>query len=93
MNKNKLLATPFDVQNVLVIAPENAAGLGDFRKDADVLDQADVCHFVYHSTSLRGNTAVNSIIESLSSGLRQWANDFDSPSGSNFGYPWWLFCK
>lgn len=79
VNKNKLLATPFDVQNVLVIAPENAAGLGDFRKDADVLDQAGVCHFVYHSATFQGNTAPNSIIESLSSGLRQWANDFDSP--------------
>lgn len=79
VNKNKLLATPFDIQNVLVIAPENAAGLGDFRKDADVLDQAGVCHFVYHSATFQGNTAPNSIIESLSSGLRQWANDFDSP--------------
>ena len=29
VNKNKFLATPFDIQNVLVIAPENAAGLGD----------------------------------------------------------------
>lgn len=79
VNKNKLLATPFDIQNVLVIAPENAAGLGDFRKDADVLDQAGVCHFVYHSATFQGNTAASSIIESLSSGLRQWANDFDSP--------------
>jgi exodeoxyribonuclease VII large subunit len=79
VNKNKLLTTPFDIQNVLVIAPENAAGLGDFRKDADVLDQAGVCHFVYHSATFQGNTAASSIIESLSSGLRQWANDFDSP--------------
>lgn len=79
MNKNKFLATPFDIQNVLVIAPENAAGLGDFRKDADVLDQAGVCHFVYHSATFQGNKAPSSIIESLSSGLRQWANDFDSP--------------
>ena len=79
VNKNKFLATPFDIQNVLVIAPENAAGLGDFRKDADVLDRAGVCHFVYHSATFQGNTAPSSIIESLSSGLRQWANDFDSP--------------
>ena len=79
VNKNKLLATPFDIQNVLVIAPENAAGLGDFRKDADVLDQAGVCHFVYHSATFQGNTAPSSIIESLSSGLRQWANDFGPP--------------
>lgn len=75
-NKNKLLSTPFDIQNVLVIAPENAAGLGDFKKDADVLDQAGVCHFVYHSATFQGNTAVVSIISSLGDGLRQWAKDF-----------------
>jgi exodeoxyribonuclease VII large subunit len=79
VNKNKALPSPFDIQNVLVIAPENAAGLGDFRKDADVLDHAGVCHFVYHSATFQGNTAPTSIIESLSAGLRQWANDFDSP--------------
>lgn len=79
VNKNKRLPTSFDIQNVLVIAPENAAGLGDFRKDADVLDRAGVCHFVYHSATFQGNTAPTSIIESLSAGLRQWATDFDSP--------------
>lgn len=72
VNKNKGLPTPFDIQNVLVIAPENAAGLGGFRKDADVLDRAGVCHFVYHSATFQGNTAPTSIIESLSAGLRQW---------------------
>lgn len=79
VNKNKTLLSPFDIQNVLVIAPERAAGLGDFRKDADVLDHAGVCHFVYHSATFQGNTAPTSIIESLSAGLRQWATDFDSP--------------
>lgn len=79
VNKNKALPTPFDIQNVLVIAPENAAGLGDFRKDADVLDRADVCHFVYHAATFQGNTAATSIIESLSTGLKQWASRFKSP--------------
>ncbi|WP_025095038.1 exodeoxyribonuclease VII large subunit [Acinetobacter soli] len=79
VNKNKGLPTPFDIQNVLVIAPENAAGLGDFRKDADMLDRAGVCHFFYHSATFQGNTAPSSIIESLSTGLRQWANAFNSP--------------
>ncbi len=32
LNNNKQLPVPFDIQNVLVIAPENAAGLGDFKK-------------------------------------------------------------
>ena len=77
-NKNKLLPTPFDIQNVLVIAPENAAGLGDFKKDADALDKVGVCHFVYHSATFQGNTAAMNIIDALGNGLRQWALNFDS---------------
>lgn len=79
VNLNKSLPAPFDIQNVLVIAPENAAGLGDFRKDADALNKANVCHFVYHSTTFQGNAAANNIMESLSSGLRQWAKDYAIP--------------
>ena len=78
VDKNKLLSTPFDIQNVLVIAPENAAGLGDFKKDADALDKAGVCHFVYHTATFQGNTAAVSIIDSLGKGLRQWALNFDT---------------
>lgn len=79
LNKNKLIPTPFDIQNVLVIAPENAAGLGDFKKDADALEKAGVCHFKYYSATFQANTAAQSIITSLSNGLRQWATDFNTP--------------
>ena len=78
VDKNKLLPAPFDIQNVLVIAPENAAGLGDFKKDADALDKAGVCHFVYHTATFQGNTAAVSIIHALGNGLRQWALNFDT---------------
>lgn len=78
VDKNKLLPTPFDIQNVLVIAPENAAGLGDFKKDADALDKAGVCHFVYHTATFQGNTAAVSIAESLANALRHWAQNFNT---------------
>jgi exodeoxyribonuclease VII large subunit len=78
LNKNKLIPTPFDIQNVLVIAPENAAGLGDFKKDADALEKSGVCHFKYYSATFQGNTAAQSI-SPLSNGLRQWATDFNTP--------------
>jgi exodeoxyribonuclease VII large subunit len=78
VNKNKSLPAPFDIQNVLVIAPENAAGLGDFNKDADALDKAGVCHFVYHTATFQGNTAAVSIAESLANALRQWAKEFNT---------------
>lgn len=76
---NRSLPAPFDIKNVLVIAPLNAAGLGDFKKDADVLDQAGICHFVYYSATFQGNTAPESVISSLSAGLRQWASDYLDP--------------
>ncbi|MDQ9947940.1 MULTISPECIES: exodeoxyribonuclease VII large subunit [Acinetobacter] len=79
IHKNKLLPTPFDIQNVLVIAPQNAAGLGDFKKDADALERNRVCHFVYQTATFQGNTAATSLIESLGSGLRQWASAFSFP--------------
>lgn len=77
IDKNKQLPTPFDIHRVLVIAPERAAGLGDFKKDADILHNAGVCKFVYHFAIFQGNTAPTSIISALSQGLRQWAQDFD----------------
>ncbi len=76
-DKNKQLPTPFDIQNVLVIAPENAAGLGDFKKDADALDKAGVCHFVYHSATFQGNTAPTSIRDTLITALKQWVKDYE----------------
>lgn len=79
LNKNKGLPTPFDIQNVIVIAPENAAGLGDFKKDADALVRAGVCHFRYQSATFQGNTAAHSIADALSTALRQWAADSDTP--------------
>lgn len=79
IDRNKQLPEPFDIQKVLVIAPEQAAGLGDFRKDADILHNAGVCDFTYHSATFQGNTAPASIIASLSQGLRQWVNEHSNP--------------
>lgn len=76
IERNRQLPTPFDLNRVLVIAPENAAGLGDFKKDADALADAQVCQFVYHSATFQGNTAPQSIRQSLAQGLKQWAEDY-----------------
>lgn len=76
IERNRQLPTPFDLNQILVIAPENAAGLGDFKKDADALADAQVCEFVYHSATFQGNTAPQSIRQSLAQGLKQWAEDY-----------------
>ncbi|KAF1020134.1 MAG: Exodeoxyribonuclease 7 large subunit [Acinetobacter bereziniae] len=78
IHKNKQLPSPFDIHNVLVITPENAAGLGDFKRDADILEKTDLCHFIYHTATFQGNTAVASIIEILSSSLKQWAIQYNT---------------
>jgi exodeoxyribonuclease VII large subunit len=55
-----------------------AAGLGDFKKDADALSNAKVCQFIYHYATFQGNTAAQSIRDALALGLRQWANQYDT---------------
>lgn len=76
---NKQLPAPFDIQHVLVIAPENAAGLGDFQKDAAILAKAKVCQFEYHYATFQGSTASQSIRQSLTNALQQWNKLYDNP--------------
>lgn len=76
INKNKMLATPFDLQHVLVIAPENAAALADFQKDANYLEQANLCQFDYYAATFQGTQAAQHILQTLSHALRQWADQY-----------------
>ena len=52
---NKQLPKPFDIEHVIVIAPEKAAGLGDFQADADRLTNTGACQFHYHNATFQGN--------------------------------------
>lgn len=78
IQRNKNLLSPFDLNRVLVISPENAAGLGDFRKDADALQRAQVCEFIYHSATFQGNTAPQNIMQSLAQALKQWVQTYEA---------------
>lgn len=78
IQRNKNLPSPFDLNRVLVISPENAAGLGDFRKDADALQRAQVCEFIYHSATFQGNTAPQNIMQSLAQALKQWVQTYEA---------------
>lgn len=69
---NKALPTPFDIQNVVVVAPENAAGLGDFRIEADRLAKAGACEFYYHYATFQGNHAPNEIRHAITHGMKQF---------------------
>jgi len=70
-NKNKLLPQPFDFCQVAVIHPPNASGYHDFKKDADILQQLNLCHFEYYPSSFEGINAENELLAALEAALVQ----------------------
>ena len=59
--RQKQLALPWDYQQVLVIAPEAAAGLGDFQAEAARLQRHGVCRFDYAYSRFQGQGAAAEI--------------------------------
>jgi len=76
LNLNQQLPTPFDIEHVLVIAPEKAAGLGDFQADADRLARTDACHFHYHNATFQGNHAPREIRQAIVSAQQQFYDTY-----------------
>ena len=72
LNLNQQLPIPFDIEHVLVIAPEKAAGLGDFQADADRLARTGACHFHYHHATFQGNHAPSEIRQAIVSAQQQF---------------------
>ncbi|MEJ7138680.1 exodeoxyribonuclease VII large subunit [Amphibiibacter pelophylacis] len=62
---NRQLAAPWDYQCVLVVAPPDAAGLGDFQAEAHRLEQHGLCHFVYAHSRFQGEGAAAGIRQVL----------------------------
>lgn len=65
LHLNHQLPTPFDIEDVIVIAPQKAAGLGDFQADADRLERTQACRFHYHHATFQGNHAPSEIREAI----------------------------
>ncbi len=59
------LANPKGHWRVAVISPHEAAGLADFRRDAQLLDDAAVCRFEYFSATFQGKDTSESIRAAL----------------------------
>lgn len=70
---NKRLSVPFDITRVVVIAPEKAAGLGDFRAEADRLANAGACHFFYRHATFQGNHAAQSVRQTIMAALADFS--------------------
>jgi len=62
---NKKLPAPYDFFSVVVVSPSDAAGLGDFRKEADVLEAMGVVRFHYVSGIFQGSSTVSSLKEAF----------------------------
>lgn len=81
---NKQLAKPWDYHRVLVVAPANGAGLGDFQKEAQRLQDCGVCHFTYVFSRFQGEGSAQDLLNSLREALSDagtgtgTATDFDA---------------
>ena len=76
LHLNKQLPKPFDIEHVIVIAPEKAAGLGDFQADADRLASTGACHFHYHNATFQGNHAPAEIRQAIVSAQQQFRDTY-----------------
>ena len=77
--QNKQLAAPWDFNSVVVVAPHDAAGLGDFRKEADRLERFGLCRFHYAHSRFQGDGAAQEIVAALTKGLRERQAAGDRP--------------
>ena len=76
LHLNQQLTKPFDIEHVIVIAPEKAAGLGDFQADADRLASTGACHFYYHNATFQGNHAPSEIRQAIVSAQQQFFDTY-----------------
>lgn len=63
--RNKHYHLPTDFFRVAVIAPPNAAGLGDFRADADNLQSAGLCQFKYFYSAFQGESVESEMMAAM----------------------------
>ena len=77
---NRDLPPPWDFNAVLVIAPQGAAGLGDFQAEARRLEQHGICSFAYAHSRFQGEGAAGEIRQTLLQALDEWrASGLPSP--------------
>ena len=67
---NKVLAEPLDFTSVAVIAPREAAGLGDFRTQADLLQKNNLCRFSYYEALFQSDKNAESLITTMQQAIK-----------------------
>ena len=63
---NRSLPQPTEFTHVVVISPKDAAGLGDFREDANRLEAHGICRFTYYTAVFQGPEAAASLRAAVS---------------------------
>lgn len=79
INNNRELPKPTDFTRVAVISPQNAAGLGDFNREAEILRKYNLCEFVYFTALFQGEQAPKEICRALDLAVQEHARQaFDA---------------
>ena len=73
--RNRSLTPPWDFLNVLVLAPNSAAGLGDFQAEAERLQGYGICHFTYVYSRFQGEGAAAEMAAVLRAQYALWEHD------------------
>lgn len=68
-DSNRSLLPPWDFNSVLVVAPHQAAGLGDFQQEATRLQTHGICNFNYAYSRFQGEGAAREIATALEKAL------------------------
>lgn len=74
IDANQRLFAPWDYNVILVIAPQGAAGLGDFQAEAQRLERLGICRFIYAHSRFQGEGAAREIREVLLAALARCAD-------------------
>lgn len=65
LRRQQALRLPSEFTRVALIAPENAAGLGDFKAQSDRLSSAGICKFTIHPASFSGQNAEKTLLAAV----------------------------
>jgi exodeoxyribonuclease VII large subunit len=69
---NRSLPAIWDYNDIIVVAPEGAAGLGDFQAEAERLQRWGLCRFVIVHSRFQGEGAADEVRKALLEALASW---------------------
>ena len=64
-DKNKKLKNSEYYKKIAVVSPLDAAGLGDFKSDADGIEKNNICSFIYYTGTFQGDKTNKTVSEAI----------------------------